>query len=44
MAYLIFFPTSGDFIEQQRLKITYLDEPSGAVVAIRGCPAGASRN
>ena len=38
-AYAIFYPTSEEFIEQQRLRVIYHNEESGAAVAIRSCVA-----
>ena len=41
-AYVLFHPTSEDFIRQQKLQVTYTDPESGSAVAIRGCPADTS--
>lgn len=38
-AYVLFYPTSEDFIKQQHLSVTYTDPESGSAVAIRGCQA-----
>jgi hypothetical protein len=38
-AYAIYFPTSEDFIRQQKLRVIYHNDVSDAAVAIRGCPA-----
>ena len=35
--YVIFFPTSQDFIKEQRLEVTYTNPETGSSVAIRGC-------
>jgi hypothetical protein len=42
-AYVIFFPSSEDFIKQQHLKLTYSNAETGAVVGIRACAADPSR-
>jgi len=39
-AYALFYPTSQDFIEKQRLQVLYHSDESGAAIAIRGCQAG----
>jgi len=41
-AYVIFYPTSEDFIKQQRLEVTYKNPETGSAVAIRGCRADSS--
>ena len=38
-AYVIYLPTSRDFIKQQKLQVIYHNDQSGSAVAIRGCPA-----
>ena len=37
--YVLFFPTSQDFIKEQRLEVTYTNPETGSSVAIRGCEA-----
>lgn len=41
-AYVIYYPTSEDFIKDQQLKVTYTDPETGSSVAIRGCVADSS--
>jgi len=41
-AYVIFLPTSQDFVKEQQLKVTYGNPETGAGVAIRGCEADSS--
>jgi hypothetical protein len=38
-AYVIFLPTSEEFIKQQKLRVIYHGDESGAAVAIRACAA-----
>ncbi|HYK18010.1 MAG TPA: hypothetical protein VEV37_08310 [Bryobacteraceae bacterium] len=40
-AYAVFFPTSGEFLRQQALRVIYHNEDSDAAVAVRSCPAAA---
>jgi hypothetical protein len=42
--YVIFYPTSEEFIKQQQLEVVYHNEQSGATVAIRGCATDARPN
>ena len=38
-AYIIYLPTSQDFIKRQKLQVIYHNDQSGSAIAIRGCPA-----
>jgi hypothetical protein len=42
-AYVIYLPTSQDFIRQQKLQVIYHNDQSGSSVAIRSCPVGAAQ-